>query len=284
MAVEAGAEQVAEERVVAVPAVVLVVDDQDAAALQLDQVVGGPVVLGQQLGQLRREAIGDAGAQQEPLDGVVLADEQLTQQVVGHDRGRAGGAAHEAPRVGVRLQRTGGETQAGGPPVGPGPQRLDVVTAEGHLVQHQQLGGLRRVERQVGVADLGEAPVEAQVVEADGRVGPARQHHVELRRSVVQQVGGHVDRAGRTQGVDVVEHQHLRRIVALGQAAQQLVELVEDRDRRSPPGRVVQPSGQRRPQQRHQATGVVVALVEAEPGDGPAHLVDRRRQGAGQQR
>ena len=188
---------------------------------------------------------------------------------------------------GDRLQGQGGHLQAGGPPLGARREGLDLVRRE--LQAHdpvQQLGGLAGQEAQVGLAQLGQLAATPQPRQRQGRVGPAGEDEVQGARQVLEQEGQDVVDRPLSDEVAIVQDQDQRRRAGQG------LDLVDEgrqerldglREARARPGGLGQGRRLERGQQvlaqprfhglhggdevGQEAHGVVVGVVEGEPGD-----------------
>ena len=205
-----GPQQVGEQGVVAVPAVVDGVGEEHARPLEVVEPHGGVGVGRQEGGQVGGEPFGDAGAEQEALRVGILAVEHLLEQVVGHRSLGRRRADHDLVRVARVGERTGGEPEAGRPALGARPQRAHVLGPEVEARALEQLAGLVEGELEVGVPDLAQPAVEAQPAEGDGWVGPGAEDEGQAGWHPLEQGAQGGQGLGRPQLVDVVEHQHPR--------------------------------------------------------------------------
>ena len=283
-------QHVGEEVVVAVPAAAVVEGHQEQVSpLQLGQLGLAAGLPGDGIAQRAAQPVQDGGLQQEVLDGFGLSLQDLLGQVVDDVPVIPGEAGDEGGGVVAPLHRERSQLQRGDPTLGPSLQRLDVLSRQRQ--PHHPVEVRRRLvgrEAQIGGADLDEIATPPQQRQRQRRVGATGDHQMNLWRQVLQQEGHPVLDVARVDQVIVVEHQH--HVVADG------AEVVEQRGEyrlhlrlrrlqqrecaRADPGRrPLQRGDQVGPEQR----GIVVALVEREPGRGPS--VGRRgRQPLRQQR
>ena len=271
-------QQVGEQGVVAVPPVIGRVGEEHARPLEVLQPLARLVVGGQQRRQVGGEALGHAGAEQEVLDGRVLAIEHLLEQVV-RQRGFRGRCADDQ-LVGVASggQGAGRQPQPGRPPLCPRPQRAHVVAAQIDALAGEELRRLVERELEVGVADLAEPPVEPHAPEGDRRVGPRAEHEGQAGRDVLEEEAERPECGRGAQVVDVVEHEHPR-------ARRQRVDGHVDQGGVGAPaaGRVGHgpDAGQCLHHATGEAAGLVVPLVEGDPGGGAVVGAEPRRDEGG---
>ncbi len=206
-------QQLGEELVVAVPAVpALHRDHEGARPLQLGQHRLAVVAAGERVRQLAVEPVQDRGAQQHRPDRRRLARQHLAGQVVGDAALVAGEFGDEAAGVGVIAERQRRQPQAGRPPLGVGTQQGHVARPQVQALAAQQLCGLLQGEGQLGDADLGQLAAGAELVQLQPRVGPRGDHQAQCRRAVAdQELHAAKDRL-LADLVEVVEHQHHRRV------------------------------------------------------------------------
>ena len=185
--------------------------------------------------------------------------------------------ARRAPRRG-RTPRRGGPRRRSAvrrrpPPARPGSGRpgtgprasprsavqpLDALAVERVPGAAQQRGGLRAGQRQVARTELEHEVLRAQAGERQRRLRPGGEHERRPAREVVGDRAQGAHRRLAAQRVDVVEDEHERRLPLL---ADGIVHCARDA--------------------RQQSPGVVVALVERDPGERPpvalGPLVQQRR-------
>ena len=230
----------------------------------------GVRLAGQHLGQAAAHAFDDRAVQQEPAHVRGLRVEDLLGQIARDGLVVAGEVGHLAVRL-VPLQEEGGQPQAGGPALSAVDEQLGVVGAHRHPVRLEQGTGLRRVEGQVTLPDLGQLLADPQPVQRQGGVGPGEQDQVQPVQAVPEQLGHLGEDSGRVDELEVVEDD---RDIARqgGQPGQQPPEVLVLGP--VPGGQVgewvVRRNPARRPQRgdevRPEALGVVVAPVEGHPG------------------
>ncbi len=209
---QAGAEQVGEQVVVAPPAAHLVQRQQEQAGpldrLQHRLAIGAA---GDGVAQLSRQPLQHRCLQQEPAHLVLLAVQHLPGQVVQDVTVAAAKRGHEPGHVGLTAHRQGGQLQAGHPPLRPGGQRrhgrAGQVSANRFAQQRRRLvcG-----EAQLSGPQLGQLPASPQPRQRQRRVAAAGQHEAQPRRQVLKQEHqGPVHHLGVDQVVVVEDHQHL---------------------------------------------------------------------------
>ena len=106
----------------------------------------------------------------------------------------------------MRAQREPGQHETGGPPLGAIAQLVEPVIAEPGDGGTQQVGGLRRVEPEVGGADLTDATTNPHPAQPERRIGAGDQRECELRRTQVDQSFDRPVHVAVVDEVVVVEH------------------------------------------------------------------------------
>ena len=197
--------------VVAVPpALVVQRDEEQVAALQRLQHRPAARLAAHRVAQRPAQPAQHGRAEQEVLDVGRLALDDLLDQVVDDVAVVPGEAGDELGGVVASLHRQRGELEGGDPALGATLERGDVaapVSSQAHrLVEVGR--GLLGGEAQVGGADLDQLAARPQPRQRQGRVGPAGDHQVQLRREVVEQEGHRVVDLARLDDVVVVEDQH----------------------------------------------------------------------------
>ena len=178
-----GAQELGEQRVVAMPGAALVERRREhAAVLQSRQHRVAVARPGQRVGELGAQGLDDRRAQQEVAQLGWLAGQHLADQVVADGRVGAGEPLDEGARVGMVLQRHRRQAQRCRPALGAPPQRGQVLGRQHDAERGEQRSGLVQREVQIVRADLGQAAVEAQAAEADRRVGPRDDDEPQGRR------------------------------------------------------------------------------------------------------
>lgn len=167
-----GLEDLAEERVEAVPVLAEVLDE---GVLAVEPGEDGPGVgaLRQRVHQLGAEPVEDTDPQQEVLRLGRLASEHLREQEVG-DRGAVGLELLQIElRVRVLLRGEGAQPQSGGPAPGALHETVGRVRRKPQSVQAEELGRLLGGERQLRAPDLGQVmrPPGSGAVAAAARYG-----------------------------------------------------------------------------------------------------------------
>ena len=138
-----GAQQLGEQRVVAMPGAALVERRREhAAVLQSRQHRVAVRRPGERVGELGAQRVDDRRAQQEVAQLRWLAREHLADEVVA-DRGvGAGEVLDEVARLGMLLQRHGREAQRRRPALGAPPERREVLGRERDAERAEQRAGL----------------------------------------------------------------------------------------------------------------------------------------------
>ena len=175
---QAGAEQVGEQVVIAPPAAHLIQRDQEQARpLGLLEQRLAALAAGDRVAQRAAEPLQHRGLPQERAQLLVLLLEHLLGQVVQDVPVAAGERGHERGGILVPAQRQRGQLQPGRPPLGPGRQRRHRRIRESRRRVLEQLGGLRGREPQLGLAYLGQLAAGPQPRQRQRRVAAAGQHH-----------------------------------------------------------------------------------------------------------
>ena len=203
-------QDVGEELVIAIPpAAVIERDQEQVPPLQRRQRGLATALAGDGIAQRAAQPVQDGGLQQELLDMLGLALQDLLGQVVDDVPVVPGEAGDERGDVLSSLHRERRQLERGDPPFGAPLQRGDILCRQRqshHLVEVRR--GLRGREAQVGGADLDELAARSQPRQRQRRVGAAGDHQVYLRGQVLQQEGHPVVHVARVDDVVVVEHQH----------------------------------------------------------------------------
>jgi hypothetical protein len=266
---QARPQQLGEERVVAIPALVAVDRrEEHAGAVQVGERAGAVGAVGQDVGELAAQLVDDARAQEEAARLRALEGEDLAGQVVGDRVVVAGELAQEPVRVALGLERERGEPQAGGPALGPLDEPLDLVGAELEVVLGEQGASLRRGEGEVRRAQLAEPALDAHPAEGEAGVGPRcddQVQHVPAHR------GQRVDEPerGAAQDVEVVEDEDDRGGRALEGGAELTGEIVRGQDPCAAAGRRRHAHAGRRERARDllpQPGDVAVLGTQRQPG------------------
>ena len=291
LAGQPGAQHVGEQVVVAVPDPLVVQRHQEQVGpLQLLQdrlaVPGGG---GQQrIAQRGAQPVEHAGGQQKASGRGRPAVQHLGRQVVGHQAVPAGEGGHERRRVGPVAQRQPGQLEPGRPALGALDQRrhLRVGQAQPHATA-QERGRLLDAESQVGGAQLGELVAGTEARQGQRRVLTAGDHQVQRRWQVVEQEGDRGMDVRSLHQVVVVQDQQTG-----GGQGGQVVDQAGDHNLRWRRLRGVEPGHRPAPTGRsdrlqggdqvaEEPAGVLVALVEGEPGGRAVQLGEPGRQQAG---
>jgi hypothetical protein len=205
-----GAQQLGEQRVVAMPGAVLVERRREHAAVRQPRqhlvAVRRPR---EGVGKLGAEPLDDRGAQEELAQLRRLACQHLADEVVADRRVGAREVLDEVARFGVLLQRQCRQAQRGRPSLRAAPEHREVLGCKHDAEPAEEGAGLVQGEAEVGGADLGQAAVEAQTTEPDRRVRARDDDEPQRRRrEACEALEVLVDRVGDL--VEVVEHEHDR--------------------------------------------------------------------------
>ena len=185
---QAGAEQVGEQVVVAPPAAHLIQRDQEQPRPfgLLEQRLAA-LAAGDGVAQRAAEPVEHRRLEQERAQLLVLPVEHLFGQVVQDVPVAAGERGHEAGRIVVPAQGQRGQRQPGRPALGPGRQRRHRRIRQGRRRVLEQFPGLRGSEPQLGRAYLGQLAAGPQPRQRQRRVAAAGQHQADPGRPVLDQ-------------------------------------------------------------------------------------------------
>ena len=254
---QAGAEQIGEQMVVAPPAAHLIQRHQEQARpLDVVQHRLATSPAGDRIAQLPRQTLQHRGLQQERTHLPGLAVEDLISQVVQHEAMAAAERRDKPGRIRVPPQRQRGQLQSRRPPLGAGRQRHHRSVGQDRPRRRTQqrrrlLGG----EAELSGAQLSQLAAGPQPRQRQRRVSPAGHHQQQARWQVLQQERHRlVHRASVDQVVVVQDQQHLIPARLDGQLV--------DQGRHKP----VKRTRGRRPEQRAQVPG--------DPGPGPVQRSD----------
>ena len=193
---QAGAEQVGEQVVVAPPAAHLIQRHQEQPGpfgLFQQRLAAGPA--GDRVAQLPRQPLQHRGLQQKRAHLLTLVLEHLLGQVVQDIAVAAGERGDEAVDVGLPAQRQARQLQPGRPALGPRGQRRGDRVRQRRTGPRpagrsrdllQQRRRLPRREPQVRGAQLGQLPAGPQPRQGQGRVAAAGQRQVQPRGAGAQ--------------------------------------------------------------------------------------------------
>ena len=203
---QAGAEQVGEQVVIAPPAAHLIQRDQEQARPfgLLEQRLAA-LAAGDGVAQRAAEPLQHRGLQQERAQLLVLPLEHLFGQVVQDVPVAAGERGHEAGGIVMSAQRQRGQRQPGRPALGPGRQRRHRRIRQRRRRVLEQLPGLRGREPQLGHAYLGQLAAGPQPRQRQRRIAAAGQHHAYPGRPVLDQERERLVHLLRADHVVVVE-------------------------------------------------------------------------------
>ena len=207
-----GGEQLAQQRMAAVPRPVGAVDggDERVLALELRQPLGRARIARDRRGQVGAHLADHRRPEQERDELRRLAGQHLRHEVVGHREVVAGEGRHERGRVRVVAQRQRGEPEAGGPALRPLPQPPQALGLELRPRRREQRRGLVEREGEVGLPELADRALQPQAADPQRRVDPRGDHHPQVARRVAQQPVEVGDGRRVAELVQVVEHQHDR--------------------------------------------------------------------------
>ena len=253
---QAGAEQIGEQMVVAPPAAHLIQRHQEQARL-LDVVqhrlATGPA--GDRITQLPRQPLQHRGLQQERTHLPRLAVQDLISQVVQHEAVAAAERRDKPGRIRMPPQRQRGQLQPRRPPLGAGRQRHHRGVGQDRPRRTQQRRRLPGGEAELGGTQLSQLAAGPQPRQRQRRVSPAGHRQEQAGWQVLQQKRHRlVHRPGLNQVIVVQDQQHLI-------PARLDVQLV-DQSRHKP---VERTRGRRREQR---------AQVPGDPGLGPVQRGD----------
>ena len=208
---QAGAEQVGEQVVIAPPAAHLIQRDQEQARpLRLLQQRLAALAAGDRVAQRAAEPVEHRRLEQERAQLLILLLEHLLGQVVQDVPVAAGERGHESSGILVSAQRQRGQLQPGRPALGPRRQRRHRRIRQGPRRVLEQLPGLRGREPQLGLAYLGQLAAGPQPGQSQRRVAAAGQHHTYPGRPVLDQERERLMHLRRADHVVIVEDkQHL---------------------------------------------------------------------------
>ena len=266
------AQQLREERVIAVPRAVLVERSQQRATML--EAGEHPLTVraaGQRVGQVAADQVDDGRAQQELAQVGRLSGQHLAEQVVAHRGVGAREVLDEATWLGVGADRHGGQAQRGRPAFRAPPQRRDLGGRDGHVERVEQRSGLVEREGQIARADLGQPPFESQPPQADRRVRARHEHQAQRRWRVAHQA---FDVLAHDLGhqVQVVEHEHEGLVACVERVDQCREDKIHvhglaraDRERSQP--RVAGGMAERAEHRTPEAAAVGVVAFEREPRD-----------------
>ena len=244
---ELGAEQLGEKVVVAVPGR-LRLDAVDEEVLGHEALghVRAVGAAGHRVGEIRREALGDRGREQEVANVVGLPPQHFGKQVLGR-RTLVEGERLENRRVRVaRATREHEQPQPCRPALGADEQRREGLRVDPYTQVVEERARLVGREGEIAGAKLGELAARAQEMQRQHRVVPRREDEPQRGRRGAQEL---VERRGDLEAVhrvEVVDH-HDDRLLQLRKAVEEL----QDEARRRPRARRRDPR-QRRPR-RHDA-------------------------------
>ena len=246
---QAGAEQVGEQVVVAPPAADLIQRHQEQPGpLDLLQQRLAPGPAGDRVAQRTGQPFQHRGLQQEGAHLLGLALEHLLGQVVQDVPVAAGERGHEPGDVRLAAQRQRGQLQPGCPAFGPRGQRRHICSGQrhvgygGHLPQQRR--GLLNGELQLSRAELGQLPAGPTPGQRQRRVAAAGQHQAQPRRPVLQQEPQRVVYLPGADHVVIVEDQQRLAVAGPGgQIVDQRCDEPLERGRRRGPGQRANPPG-----------------------------------------
>ena len=216
------AQEVGEQRVVAVPAPVAVErDDEQVAAIELGEADAGPLAADHRVAQRPGHALEDRGAHQEAalLGGDAVED--LGGQVVADLAVVAGQRGAEVLARRMLAQRQPRELQPRGPALGALLDLRDLLGRELDAERREVRAGLVLAEAHLTAADLDELVAGAQArQQRPGRVGARRHGEVDRGRQALDE--------GDERAVDVLAGHGVQVVEDEDHAAGELAELVDE--------------------------------------------------------
>ena len=231
---QAGAEQVGEQVVVAPPAAHLIQRDQEQARpFRLLQQRLAALAAGDGVTQRAAEPLQHRGLPQERAQLRVLLLEHLFGQVVQDVPVAAGERGHERGGIGLSAQRQRGQLQPGRPALGPGRQRRHRPLRQRRRRVLEQFGGLRGHEPKLGLAYLGQLAARSQPRQRQRRIAAAGQRHAYPVRPVLDQERERLVHLPRSDHVVIVEDK--QGLLLPGQVVDQSRDQPPERRRRGRP-------------------------------------------------
>ncbi len=196
--------------VVAVPLPPVVERHQEqVGALQGHKRGPTPVPAGDGVAQRSGEPLQDRRLEQEAADVVGLASQNLLGEIVDDVAVVAGETRDERARIVAPLYGQGRQLQGGDPTLGAPVERRDVALGQRQPHRAVEVGrGLLGGEAQVGGPYLQQVTACAHPRQGERRVDAGGEHHVQLRRPVLEEERQPVVHLGRHNEVQVVEDQH----------------------------------------------------------------------------
>ena len=205
---QAGAQQVGEQVVIAPPAAHLVQRHQEQARpLHLLQQRLAALAAGNRVAQRAGQPLQHRGLQQERPYVLALLFEDLLGQVVQDVPVAAGERGHESGGIVLSAQRQRGQLQPRCPALGPGRQRRHRRAGEGRGDLLEQRRCFSRGEPQVGGAHLGQLAARPQPRQSQRRIAAAGQHHAYPGRPVLEQERERLVHLRRADHVVVIKDQ-----------------------------------------------------------------------------
>ena len=220
-----GPQELAEQPVVAVPAGLLVLDEEVVAEQPRERPVAVDAV-GERVGQLPGEPVDDRRGEQEPPQLGRLRGEHLGGEIVGDGALLLDVPGDPLARIAPAAERHGEQLEPRGPALRPYERGVELRLVE----PGQQRPGLLAREGEVGGAYLGQLTAHPQEVERQARVGARGEHDAKLLGRPVEQLRDGDAEVGR-RGVEVVHDDDHGR-VELREAVDEAVE--ESRRRLAP--------------------------------------------------
>ncbi|MNZ43914.1 hypothetical protein D3C78_615290 [compost metagenome] len=268
------AEKLAEQRVIAVPASLGVLwAEEQLRGFDLRQQGGAVAALQQMVAERRAQLFEHAAADQELAQCRRLASQHVFQQVLAEGGVAAVEGVDEGLRIVAPLQGQRDQPQCRDPAFGALLQAAQLLVVEFESVQAaEEFAGFLRRETQVCGGDFQQLAMRAEASEADVRGAPGADQQLAMGRQIAGDLAYQVEHGRIADRLEVIEEQGER-----GGQHQQPVGQVDRRafggaaivQRRGQVGRDVFQGGE---QMADEAAGVVVGIVQRQPGDLPAIL------------
>ncbi len=175
--------------------------------------MGGAGVTGEFAGEIRVDALQDAGAQQHVTHRGRLGVENLVDQITSDGAVFGLEFLHELLGIGMPVQRQRGQPYPRHPAFGPPGESLDRRLGQGDALMRQEQAGLLDVEGQVVGPDLGELPGQPVPVQGQQRVHPRGNDQMQAWMGVPLHVVQGVQSGRICHQVKIVEDQDDGRVL-----------------------------------------------------------------------